>query len=200
MFVKICGIRDVETARVAVDAGADAIGFVHHPASPRHIAAADIRAILEKLDAEEVETVLVVRRLPVEQVLHVARASGVSTVQFHGGEHEADLQRARDEGFQVIRALSLADYLAGPPTSSIETRLLLDAPDPGHGQLIGAEEFTRIPSTPWILAGGLSVDNVQAQIRALNPAGVDVSSGVESSRGVKDHALVTRFVTHARAV
>ena len=199
MFVKICGIRDLETARVAVHAGADAIGFVHHPASPRHIEAAGIRAVLEGLDDQAVETVLVVRRLPIEQVLKVAHESGVATVQFHGGESDEDLQRAVSEGFSVIRALSPAEYASGSLPSSISARLMLDAPEPGHGQLIDAEEFTTRPAEPWILAGGLTVENVRAQIRHLRPGGVDVSSGVESSRGVKDRAKIEAFVENARS-
>ncbi|GAB3283704.1 phosphoribosylanthranilate isomerase [Kineosporia babensis] len=202
MFVKICGIRDLETARVALDAGADAIGFVHHPASPRHIDAAGIRAIIDGLGDSGVETVLVVRKLPVEQVLKVAHESGVGTVQFHGGEGDEDLQRAISEGFSVIRALSLAEYAAGPHASSISARLLLDAPEPGHGQLIGAEAFAQFgnrPTEPWILAGGLTVENVRAQVGGLRPDGVDVSSGVESARGTKDHAKIRAFIANARS-
>ncbi|MBT0771591.1 phosphoribosylanthranilate isomerase [Kineosporia sp. J2-2] len=197
VFVKICGVRDLETARVAAGAGADAIGFVHHPASPRHIEPADARPIVEALGG--VETVLVVRRLPLDRVLAVAHASGVSTVQFHGGEPDDDLRRALDEGFRVIRALSLAEYLAAPPSSTMDARLLLDAPDPGQGRLIDAGQFTRRPERPWILAGGLTPDNVRAQIEHLHPDGVDVSSGVESARGVKDHAKIVRFIENARA-
>jgi phosphoribosylanthranilate isomerase len=200
VFVKICGIRDLETARVAVGAGADAIGFVHHPRSPRHIEAAGIRAILNGLGPGPggAETVLVVRGLPIAQVLSVARESGVGTVQFHGGEPQEDVDQAVDAGFSVIRALSLAEYLAGPSVSG-PGRLLLDAPEPGQGELVGVEEFVRRPSRPWILAGGLTVENVRAQIRALRPDGVDVSSGVESARGIKDHAKVVKFVAEARS-
>ncbi len=195
VFVKICGIRDLETARVAVGAGADAIGFVHHPRSPRHIEPAAIRAIVEGLGSQEAETVLVVRGLPIAQVLSVARQSGVGTVQFHGGEAPEDLRQAEEAGFAVIRALSLAEFSASPVLSG---RLLLDAPEPGQGELAGVEEFTRRPTAPWILAGGLTVENVRAQIEALSPDGVDVSSGVESSRGVKDHARVVQFIAAAR--
>jgi phosphoribosylanthranilate isomerase len=198
MFVKICGISDLATARVAVQSGADAIGFVHHPASPRHVEAAQIRAILDGLGPVGAETVLVVRRLPIEQVLKVAREGGVRTVQFHGGEPEADRQRAVDEGFEVIRALSLAEYAQAPTSSSVPDRLLLDAPDPGHGQLIDAGQFTRTPDEPWILAGGLTVENVQDQIRNLKPDGVDVSSGVEIARGIKDHVKIVQFIANAR--
>jgi phosphoribosylanthranilate isomerase len=198
VFVKICGIRDLETARVAVGAGADAIGFVHHPRSPRHLEPSGIRAILDELGPTAAETVLVVRGLPVEQVLSVAQESGVGTVQFHGGEPEEDLFRAADAGFSVIRALSLAEYLAAPQAFD-RSRLLLDAPEPGQGELVGTEEFVRRPTQPWILAGGLTVANVRAQIEALAPDGVDVSSGVESARGVKDHAKVARFVAEARS-
>ena len=192
VFVKICGIRDQETAHVAVGAGADAIGFVHHPRSPRHIEPAAIRAIVRGLEAE---TVLVVRGLPIAQVLSVARESGVDTVQFHGGEAEADLRQAEEAGFSVIRALSLAEFDSlGTPSG----RLLLDAPEPGQGELVGVEQFARRPTTPWILAGGLTVENVRAQIEALRPDGVDVSSGVESSRGIKDQAKVAQFIAAAR--
>lgn len=195
VFVKICGVRDLATARVAAGAGADAIGFVHHPASPRHLEAAGIRPIVEALG--DVETVLVVRGLPLDQVLSVAHAGGVSTVQFHGGEPDSDLLRAQAEGFRVIRALPPKAY---PRASTmIDVRVLLDAPEPGQGQLIEADQFTQKPDEPWILAGGLNPGNVRAQIEHLHPDGVDVSSGVESSRGVKDHARIVSFIENARA-
>ncbi|GAA3633395.1 N-(5'-phosphoribosyl)anthranilate isomerase [Kineosporia mesophila] len=204
MFVKICGLRDLPSARVAVDAGADAIGFVYHPASPRHVEPAQIRSIVDALMVDgrgdvPVETVLVVRGRPVEEVLRVAREGGVRTVQFHGGEPDADLQQAVDAGFTVMRALSLAEYVAGGSSSTVDARLLLDAPEPGQGRLMEVPDRALLPRTPWILAGGLGVGNVGAQIENLRPDGVDVSSGVESARGVKDHAKIRQFVANARA-
>nr|WP_285597371.1 phosphoribosylanthranilate isomerase [Kineosporia sp. NBRC 101731] len=213
--MKICGLRDLPSARVAVDAGADAIGFVYHPASPRHVEPAQIRSMVDALMVDArgdvpVETVLVVRGRPIEEVLRVARESGVRTVQFHGGEPDADLQQAVDAGFTVMRALSLAEYVAGgssggtsrPPGGRgtfIDARLLLDAPEPGQGQLMEVPDRALLPRTPWILAGGLGVDNVRAQIESLRPDGVDVSSGVESARGVKDHAKIRQFIANARS-
>lgn len=184
---------------MAVEAGADAIGFVYHPASPRHVGPEQIRSMVGALGDVPVETVLVVRGREIGEVLDVARAGGVRTIQFHGGEPDSDLLAAAEAGFGVIRARSLAEHLAEhdaePATGA---RLMLDAPEPGAGRLMHVPDRAQLPGTPWILAGGLNPGNVRAQIENLHPHGVDVSSGVESARGVKDHEKIRQFVAAVR--
>lgn len=202
MFVKICGLVEPVTLTAAVRGGADAVGFVFAPGSPRTVASQTVRELL-RLVPDTVETVGVFRGQPVEQVLDLARAAGVRTVQMHGGEPLEDLERMRAAGFDVIRALSVAEYLSEldrQPEGIALHRLLLDAPIPGAGIPFDPEPLLgKRPPRDWLLAGGLNPSNVASLIEQVRPAGVDVSSGVESSRGVKDAGLIANFIASARS-
>lgn len=201
VWVKICGLSTVETVDAAVRAGADAVGFVFAPGSPRTVDVARARELIARVP-EHVETVGVFRGQAIEQVLELARASGVSTVQLHGDETAADVAAVRDAGFEVIRAVAVSRHLteteearAGFPPC----RLLIDAPDPGAGLPFDSAALAADPPAgDWVLAGGLRPDTVAALVAGLRPTGVDVSSGVEVSRGVKDSTMIVEFVAAAR--
>jgi len=203
-WVKICGLSTPETVDVAVAAGADAVGFVFAPGSPRTVDAATARPLVARVP-EGVETVGVFRGQDVAAVLELARASGVSTVQLHGDETAADVAAVQAAGFRVIRAVSASRYASETEEERAafgEDALLLDAVDPGAGAVFDAAPLLAAPpSRPWLLAGGLTPANVAGLLGELRPAGavgVDVSSGVESSRGVKDSRLIADFVAAAR--
>ncbi|MFF1360909.1 phosphoribosylanthranilate isomerase [Streptomyces sp. NPDC058297] len=197
MYVKICGLRTAETLDAAVDAGADAVGFVFAAGSPRLIDAESARALAERVPAA-VETVGVFRSQPVEEVLATASAAGLTTVQLHGDESDGDFERLRASGFRTIRAMARDTYLARPSTDPAD-RLLIDAPLPGGGTRFDTDVLrARPPQGFWLLAGGLDPANVAEAVQSANPDGVDVSSGVESSRGVKSADLIRRFVEAAR--
>ncbi len=202
MFVKICGLREPATLRAAIDGGADAVGFVMAPGSPRTISPADAHALVA-LVPYGIETVGVFRSQSIDEVLAMAAAAGVQTIQFHGHEPIADLDRARAQGYGVIRALSVPEYLAeleADPDRMGDYRLLLDAPIPGAGIPFDPSLLlTHRPAGPWLLAGGLTPGNVAALIDQVRPGGVDVSSGVESSRGVKHVGLIADFIAAARS-
>lgn len=202
MFVKICGLSEPVTVAAALEAGADAVGFVFAPGSPRTVDAATVRQLVQAVPAS-VHTVGVFRRQPLDEVVRIAREAGVSTVQLHGGEPVSDLDRLREQGFDTIRALSLDEYLsavANDPSGLNRHRLLIDAPIPGAGEPFDTSALlAQPPHGQWLLAGGLRPDNVAALIAEARPGGVDVSSGVEASRGVKDAALIAAFVAAARA-
>ena len=196
-WVKICGLRSRDAVDAAVESGADAIGFVFAAGSPRFIEPAEAAELAASIPST-VETVAVVRDQPIESVIGWARMAGVTTVQLHGSEPESEAQRLRDAGFAVIRAISIDDYrqraseLAGD-------RLLIDAIEPGAGlRFDDSLLLDAAPTAPWILAGGLDPDTVAEAIVALKPTGVDVSSGVESSRGVKSPELIRAFVSAAK--
>ncbi|TJY66399.1 phosphoribosylanthranilate isomerase [Arthrobacter sp. CAU 1506] len=200
-YVKICGLRTPEAVTAAVDAGADAIGFVFAPGGPRTVTAAAARALGEAVPAE-VETVGVFRNQPIGEVIETARAAAVSTVQLHGDEPLSDLRLLEDAGFRTLRAFSAEDYSALPDDEKADWetgRILLDAVEPGAGVTF---DPTAIQAQPprgyWLLAGGLTPANVGMLVAALRPQGVDVSSGVESSRGVKDIGLIRDFVHAAK--
>jgi phosphoribosylanthranilate isomerase len=201
IFVKICGIMTADAAAAAVDSKADAIGFVFAPGSPRELTAKTARSLAAELPSW-IETVGVFRNQPIDVVLRTASHVGLTTVQLHGDEHDAEFDRLRAEGFDTIRALSIDDYrrltLAGGVRS--DERLLVDAVTPGSGATFEPSLLAGLVLTDfWILAGGLTPHNVAELVRRVHPGGVDVSSGVESSRGIKDPALIRAFIAAARS-
>ncbi|UCR90168.1 phosphoribosylanthranilate isomerase [Mycetocola spongiae] len=200
-FIKICGLQTAETVRVAVDSGADAVGFVFAPGSPRTVSAERAAELGAEVDPG-VETVGVFRNQDISEVLNIARRAALTTVQLHGNETVSDLERVEGEGFRTMRALSAPAYAAlaaGERRAWEGRRLLLDAVEPGAGEVFDAAVLGgELPRGFWLLAGGLNPGNVAGLIAALGPAGVDVSSGVESSRGVKDPGLIRAFIAAAR--
>ncbi|GAA5226505.1 phosphoribosylanthranilate isomerase [Paeniglutamicibacter antarcticus] len=202
LYVKICGLSAPETLAAAVDAGANAVGFVFAPGSPRTVAPELAKALVANVPAR-VETVGVFRNQPLETVIDMARRSGVGTVQFHGDEPYSDVEALHAEGFKSLRAFSLEGYRALAESERVRwelERILLDAIEPGAGLTFDTSELLASPPTgPWILAGGLNPVNVGGLVHRLAPAGVDVSSGVESSRGTKDVGLIREFVAAARS-
>jgi len=197
MWVKICGISSEVDALVAVGMGADAVGFVFAP-SPRQVTPGLVRDIVRRLPAEIV-TVGVFRDQSPEQVIDIALESGVQAVQLHGHETPSDARIIRPK----VQALIVA-FPAG--SRSIERFdeyeadvMMLDAASPGSGQVFDWSLAASVPSgRRWILAGGLTPENVGSAIAAVQPWGVDVSSGVESAPGVKDPRLVRSFIRAAR--
>jgi phosphoribosylanthranilate isomerase len=197
LFVKVCGLRLERDVDAAVEAGADAIGFVVAE-SPRLVDAGTAARLARRVP-EHVLTVGVFRDQPVDEVRRLADLSGVRGIQLHGSEGPEHYSALRREGLTLIRATSHGE--AAPRRGGLgDDLLLLDAPVPGSGTtwdwtVTGFAE----PGERWILAGGLTPRNVREAVRSARPWGVDVSSGVESSRGVKDPALITAFVEAARS-
>ncbi|MFI6933759.1 phosphoribosylanthranilate isomerase [Streptomyces sp. NPDC050287] len=197
LFVKICGLKTERDVDTAVEAGADAVGFVFSE-SPRRIDAA-AAARLSRRIPEHVLTVGVFRAEPLHDVRSLATDAGVRAVQLHGPEDRGYYDDLATGGWTLIRATAFGERV--PRCGELgEDLLLLDAPVPGSG--IAWDWSGRTPAAPgekWLLAGGLTPDNVGDAVAAARPWGVDVSSGVEQSRGVKDPALITAFVRAARA-
>lgn len=200
IWVKICGLRTADAVDAAVESGADAIGFVFAEGSPRFVEPARVRELIAGIPSS-VETVAVVRDHAIDEVIAMATAAGVTTVQLHGSEPDSDLERLSAAGFRAIRAVSIDDYRERLTARNLpDVRLLIDAVEPGAGLRFDADLLVETPPTgDWILAGGLSPVNVAEAIAALRPAGVDVSSGVESSRGVKSPELIREFVRAVRS-
>lgn len=204
MFVKVCGLRTPETVDAAVDAGADAVGFVFAPGSVRLIDPDGAAPLVRRVPAH-VETVGVFRNQPIDEVLRLARAAGVGTVQLHGDEPDEHFARAAAAGFRTIRALAAARYTAAGRASdtaaghSGDERLLIDATVPGSGEPFDPADLPVPPAAFWLLAGGLRPDNVAELASAFGAPGVDVSSGVESAPGVKDPELIRAFLRAARS-
>lgn len=195
VFIKICGLRTARDVDTAVDAGADAVGFVFAPGSPRTVDAAAARELAARVPAG-VLTVGVFRGQSVEEVGRLTRESGVRSVQLHGDEGPEYYEELRAEGRTLIRATAAAVAAAGEYGEDL---LLIDAPDPGSGKPWnwGSAEFTA-PEGRWLLAGGLTPGTVREALVTTGAWGVDVSSGVERERGVKSPELIRAFIEAAR--
>ncbi len=194
VFVKICGLREPRHVEVALEGGADAIGLVLTP-SPRLVTAAAARELVSVV-AGRALTVGVFRGESVDEVERLAAESGVAAVQLHGGYSRDDVARLAARGVSVIRALPFTDADDDLGASM----LLVDAPRAGSGEAWDYSVMAArgIPGN-WLLAGGLTPANVAGAIAAASPWGVDVSSGVESSRGQKDAELISAFLRAAKA-
>ncbi|MFD9410507.1 phosphoribosylanthranilate isomerase [Streptomyces sp. NPDC059989] len=195
VFIKICGLKTAQDVEVAVAAGADAVGFVFAPGSPRTVDAATARA-LAGLVPDGVLTVGVFRGQPVEEVRRFAGESGVRGVQLHGEEGPEDFAALRAEGRTLLRATAEHVKRCGEYGEDL---LLIDAPDPGSGKPWnwGSADFAA-PEGRWLLAGGLTPANVREAVKVTGAWGVDVSSGVERERGVKSPELIRAFIEAAR--
>lgn len=194
--VKICGVRRVEDALLAADLGASALGFVFWPGSPRFVDPYRVGPIVRALPPF-VTTVGVFVDQPVEFVMGVAGLLNLGAIQLHGTE---DLERYRRTSCRLIKAVPVdgtfdptrLDHMPAAVT------ILLDAHDPvkhgGTGRTIDWSQAAAAARTRRvILSGGLDADNVREAAERVRPYAVDVSSGVESSPGVKDPDKLRAF-------
>ncbi|MFI9557244.1 phosphoribosylanthranilate isomerase [Nonomuraea endophytica] len=194
MYVKICGLSEEEHVRTAVEAGADAIGLVL-TASPRRITP-ERAAELAALVPPHVLTVGVFKGEDPDTVRAAALTAGVRAIQLHGNHPHSDFTALKDLGLTLVRAVAAdADLRCG---AYDEDLLLVDAPRAGAGEPWDWSAVRGRPTGRWLLAGGLTPGNVRAAVAAAAPWGVDVSSGVEVARGVKDSALIRAFLTATR--
>jgi phosphoribosylanthranilate isomerase len=201
--VKICGITNLDDALTAVDLGADALGFVFYQDSPRHVAY-DVAASIIKEIPPFVTTVGVFVNEKAEQIEKIVSWTGVDIIQLHGDEPPSLCTLSR----RVIKAIRVKSLESLDPLINYQGKVssfLLDTYTPdvlgGTGRIFNweialyAKRFGRI-----ILAGGLTPDNVAAAVRQVTPYGVDVSSGVESRKGKKDHNKMKVFIERAKGI
>ena len=188
--LKVCGVTSLEDACAAVDCGAEYLGFNFYRKSPRYIAPAAARAIIERLPDDVISVGVFVNEPRPEDVGEILRVSGARMAQLHGDESPDYCARLGAE--RVIKALRAGeDFDARRVLDYPAAAILLDAFDAklygGTGKMADweiAREAARLASV--FLAGGLSPDNIVEAIRAVEPFAVDVNSGVESAPGRKD--------------
>lgn len=202
MWVKICGITKVEQGQAIAQLGAAALGFICVPASPRYIKPEMIRAIVKQLP-QKVDCIGVFASTTIEIICQVARQSQLTGVQLHGDESSEFCDRLKQllPEIKVIKALRVKTTetleLAAIYANHVDT-LLLDAYHPhqlgGTGKTIDWQSLQQFrPSCPWLLAGGLTPDNILEALEKLQPDGIDLSSGVEIAPGDKDLTKVARL-------
>lgn len=228
VYVKICGITNLEDARCAAEAGADFLGFIFYPPSPRYITPEQAGDIIQAIRAEFGEAaprcVGVFVDEPVDIVRAVIATAGLDLAQLHGAETPADVAALTPYAFKALRPQTLAETQAAlvqyfpqrieqiqTDSSSVQSaksiksvpQLLVDAYHPqekGGTGLVADLEVARwlAGRCRLLLAGGLTAENVAEAIAQVRPWGVDVSSGVEATKGKKDHARVKLFLLTAK--
>jgi len=198
--VKICGLREPEHARVAAEAGADAVGVVFHKPSPRYVEPAAAAAVVAALPPYVTAVGLFVNE-PADSLRAILARVRLNLLQFQGDE-EPDF--CASFGIPFVRAVPMeegADLVELSLRFSRARALLLDAHVPGERGGTGRTfDWSRIPKLPMpvILSGGLTAENVGQAVREVRPWAVDVSSGVERSRGVKDPGKIVEFIRSVR--
>ncbi|WP_149538467.1 phosphoribosylanthranilate isomerase [Siccirubricoccus phaeus] len=208
-LVKICGVNDAAGFDAAVAAGADLLGFVFYPPSPRAVTPAVAAGLSARAAGGPLRTGLFVD--PEDALIEaVLAALKLDLIQLHGAEDPARVAAIKARfGLPVMKALGIAapeDLAVLEAFAPVADRFLLDAKPPPGASLPGgnAAPFDwrltagRVIPRPWLLAGGLTPESVAEALRQSGAPGVDVSSGVERARGVKDPARIREFVAAAR--
>jgi phosphoribosylanthranilate isomerase len=211
MRVKICGLRSRGDLAAAAAAGAAYAGFVFYPRSPRNLTLADARWIAGALPEGIVKVALTVDAddAALEAILD---ALPIDVLQLHGRETPARVEEVRSRfGLPVFKAVGLAgegDLAALDLYGEVADQLLVDARAPAGAPAPGGNGIAfdwrllrnRRWPRPWLLAGGLTAENVSEAVRLTGASQVDVSSGVERAPGRKDHGRIAEFVQAARSV
>lgn len=199
---KICGITRIQDIQSAVNAGADAIGFVFFPPSPRNVSTAQAKELIQHVPAY-VQTVGLFVNASADEILHILKDVPLDILQFHGDETPEQCQRiAAQAGRRWYKAIQVKpdlDVIAEIQNyqAAGASAVLLDAWHPelkgGTGHSFDWAQFPKL-DIPLILAGGLKPENIEDAIRTTGAYAVDVSGGVESSKGMKDQQLIERFM------
>jgi phosphoribosylanthranilate isomerase len=200
--IKICGITDEADALFCAEAGADFLGFIFVPSSPRHIEPEKAGEIAKRLreNANAPKIVGVFRDASVDYIREISNVVSLDLVQLHGSESEEDIQ---DIGMPAIKTLHVGDALPYTHATPSAAWLLFDTFDERRGGGTGRRFDWSLLATydrskPFFLSGGLSPDNVVAAVSMVRPDAIDVASGVEASPGIKDHEKVARLFERVR--
>jgi phosphoribosylanthranilate isomerase len=215
MIIKICGIKTIEVALTAVEAGADMLGFNFYPPSPRYITPGKCAEIISHIThnasritppASSITTVGIFVNETSQHIREIMETCKLDLAQLSGAESPGDLAALDGAAFKAVRPRSLreAQEQLGVYGRQIAPALLVDAHVKGaYGGTgeTGDWDLARhlAAQAPILLAGGLNPENVALAVRAVDPWGVDVASGVESSPGVKDPAKISAFISAVRS-
>lgn len=202
MFVKVCGITSEDDALLAVAMGADALGFVFAPGSPRQLRPDAARDIVSRLPRGEVLTFGVFRDELPEKVVEVVNRVGLKGAQLHGREPLSDVRYVRKRVPIVFQGFHAGDPAIASAANGPADAVLVDSAEPGSGRVFDWQLAEGVPGgMRMVLAGGLTADNVGDAIEKVRPWGVDVATGVEVRPGAgrKDPRKLRRFVEAAKS-
>lgn len=203
--VKICGLTNLDDVLCAIDAGADMLGFILYPRSPRFIKPAGVRTILDQLGdrRDRLKCVGVFVNEPVQNIISILDLTKLDLAQLSGDESIIEMAMLSERAYKVVRQLPQARALLASMSHHNENiavpDLLLDADHPvlygGSGERANQSIAATIArDCRLLLAGGLNPENVADAVTSVQPWGVDVASGVEASPGIKDYLKITRFI------
>ena len=198
--IKICGVRRESDVEAAVEAGADAIGLVFYAPSPRHQSVSRAAELARALPAFVTPVGLFVNAALPEVEAAVAAIPGLM-LQFHGDETPGFCARFARPYLKAVRMVPGVDLLDSSRRFASAQALLLDAPVEAYGGGGKVFDWSLVPASvarPVVLSGGLHAGNVIPGIQQVRPWAVDVSSGVESAKGIKDAAAIRRFCDAVR--
>jgi phosphoribosylanthranilate isomerase len=210
LLVKICGLSTTETLDAALGAGADMVGFVFFPASPRHVSLETARDLGRQAEGRAVKVALFVDADD-EWLAKSIEAMRPQMLQLHGNESVARVRDIKEKfKLPVVKAIAVetaTDLAALPGYATVADRILFDARAPKHATRpggLGTPFDWRLLqnldlSVPFMVSGGLHAGNVAEALRVTSAGGVDVSSGVETAPGLKDVDKIRAFITAARA-
>jgi phosphoribosylanthranilate isomerase len=210
LIVKICGLSTRETLDVALDAGADMVGFVFFPASPRHLSLEVARDLGRRVKRRAVKVALTVDADDAT-LANIVETLQPDLLQLHGSETLARLRDIKQRfGLPVMKVISVetsADLVSLPGYAAVADRILFDARAPrdatrpgGLGAVFDWHALEKLDLTlPFMVSGGLNAQNIAEAVRVTRAGGVDVSSGVERTPGVKDPEMIRAFIRAARA-
>lgn len=195
--VKFCGITNLKDAISAAELGADALGFVFYPKSPRFISPKNAKEIIKKLPPFISMVGLFVNQSKSE-VEEVIKGCPLNLLQFHGDENESFCKQYNLPYIKAITMKSDVDLLKCIQEYNSAKALLLDTFSKvargGSGEVFDWKMIPPNTLKPIIVAGGLTPDNVQTLLEVISPYGVDVSSGIEINKGLKDYKLMKKFI------
>jgi phosphoribosylanthranilate isomerase len=195
--VKICGITRAQDAVEAIQQGADAIGLVFYPHSPRYVAPEQAAEIVKKIPAFVSVVGLFVNAQP-EEIQRILATVPLDILQFHGDETPSQCRQFSKPYMKAVRVKSDTNLVQCAADYADAKALLLDAfaegVPGGTGQVFDWKLIPQNLGLPVVLAGGLNAENITQAILAVKPYAVDVSGGVEASKGIKDAAKVAAFM------
>lgn len=201
--VKICGITRIEDARVAIESGADALGLVFYEKSPRYVSLAMAAEIVRTV-SPFVTVVGLFVNATAEEVRQVIHRVGLDLLQFHGDEDEAFCAQFGVPYLKAIRMSPSLDIRGIVSEYRSARGLLFDAWHKdkygGTGETFDWARLSEVADIPFVLAGGLTPENIEKAISTVHPYAVDVSGGVEASPGVKSPQLIEQFIKRSNMV